>query len=235
MAGPWAIDADDVRAAARTIAGRVLATPAIPAPGLSELTGASVVVKHENMQATGSFKERGALNKLDSLDRAERERGIVAMSAGNHAQAVAYHARRLGIPVTIVMPQGTPLVKAENTRRHGAKVLLLGETLSHCADHARALVESDGLVLVHPYDDARVMAGQGTVALELLASEPDLDDLVVPIGGGGLVSGIAVAAKAIRPDIRIIGVEAALYPPSPMRFRPGMPRSAARRWPRASP
>jgi threonine dehydratase len=212
MAGPWAINLDDIRHAARTIAGRVLATPTMPAPGLSELTGASVVVKHENMQATGSFKERGALTKLESLGPQERARGIVAMSAGNHAQAVAYHARRLGIPATIVMPEGTPLVKAENTRRHGAEVVLIGETLGHCGDHARALARTEGLVLVHPYDDPHVMAGQGTVALELLEAERELDDIVVPVGGGGLVSGIAVAAHAIRPGIRVIGVEAALYP-----------------------
>lgn len=209
---PHAITLADVRNAAEIIAGRVLNTPTMPAPRLSELTGATVFVKHENMQATGSFKERGALVKLESLGPEERRRGVVAMSAGNHAQAVAYHARRLGIPATIVMPVGTPLVKAENTRSHGAEVLLEGETLSDSAERAAGLVRDRGLVLVHPYDDARVMAGQGTIATEMLEALPDLDDLVVPIGGGGLVAGIAVAARAIRPGIRIVGVEAALYP-----------------------
>ena len=203
---PHAITFADVREAAEIISGAVLQTPTMPAPRISELTGATVFVKHENMQATGSFKERGALVKLKSLGPEERARGIVAMSAGNHAQAVAYHSRRLGIPATIVMPVGTPLVKAENTRSHGAEVVLEGETLSDSAEHAARLVRERGLVLVHPYDDARVMAGQGTVAVEMLEAVPDIDDLVVPIGGGGLVSGVAVAARAIRPGIRIIGV-----------------------------
>ncbi len=206
------VSAEDVRRAASVIAGRVLATPTMPAPGLSDLTGADIVVKYENMQATGSFKERGALTKLESLDAGERARGIVAMSAGNHAQAVAYHARRLGIPATIVMPLGTPLVKAENTRAHGARVILEGDTLGDSADRAAALVRDEGLVMVHPYDDPHIIAGQGTLALEMLEAYPDLDDIVVPIGGGGLISGIAVAAKAVAPAIRIVGVEAALYP-----------------------
>jgi threonine dehydratase len=203
---------DDIRRAAATIRGQVLATPFMPAPRLSELTGATVFVKHENMQATGSFKERGALNKLASLDRSERARGVVAMSAGNHAQAVAYHASRLGIRATIVMPAATPLVKAENTRSHGADVILEGETLADSAERAALLAARDGLVLVHPYDDAQVIAGQGTVALEMLEAISDLDDLIVPIGGGGLISGMAVAAQAMCPSIRITGVEAALYP-----------------------
>ena len=207
-----AIDLDDIRRAAATIAGQVLVTPCLPAPRLSALTGASVVVKHENMQATGSFKERGALNKLSALGPDERARGVVAMSAGNHAQAVAYHAHRLGIPAVIVMPEGTPLVKAENTRAHGADVVLVGETLADSEVRARELVRERGLVLVHPYDDPLVMAGQGTAGIEILEAVPDLDDIVVPIGGGGLVSGIAVAAKALNPGIRIVGVEAALYP-----------------------
>ncbi len=201
-----------MRAAAAVLAGHVLVTPMLPAQRLSDLTGASVFVKHENMQATGSFKERGALAKLASLGANERRRGVVAMSAGNHAQAVAYHARRLGIPATIVMPLGTPLVKAENTRSYGATVLLEGETLVEAADRARELAAGGELVLVHPYDDPLVMAGQGTIAPEMLDAVPDLDDLVVPIGGGGLISGIAVAAKALRPGIRIVGVEAALFP-----------------------
>ncbi|WP_262271256.1 threonine ammonia-lyase [Microvirga yunnanensis] len=208
----YAITIRDVERAAETIRGQVLRTPLVPAPRLSQLTGATVFVKHENMQPTGSFKERGAATKLESLDPDERRRGVIAMSAGNHAQAVAYHARRLGIPATIVMPEGTPLVKAENTRSYGARVILEGETLYESAARAREIADQEGLVFVHPYDDPKVMAGQGTIALEMLADAPDLDQIVVPIGGGGLISGITVAAKAIRPDIEIVGVEAALYP-----------------------
>ena len=208
---PYAIAPDDVARAAETIRGHVLRTPLVPAPRLSQLTGARVLVKHENMQATGAFKERGAVNRLSALAPDERRRGVVAMSAGNHAQAVAYHASRLGIPATIVMPATTPLVKVENTRAHGATVLLQGETLAEAAELAGTLVAERGLVLVHPYDDPAVMAGQGTVALEMLEDAPDLDCLVVPIGGGGLMAGIAVAAMA-RPDLDLVGVEAALYP-----------------------
>ncbi|GJD50756.1 L-threonine ammonia-lyase [Methylobacterium crusticola] len=211
MSERYAITPDDVARAAGTIRGHVLRTPLVPAPRLSELTGARVLVKHENMQATGAFKERGAVNRLSALDPDERRRGVVAMSAGNHAQAVAYHARRMGIPATIVMPATTPLVKVENTRAHGATVVLEGETLVEAAARARALVESRGLVLVHPYDDPAVMAGQGTIAREMLEDAPDLDCLVVPIGGGGLMAGIAVAASH-RPDVALYGVEAALYP-----------------------
>jgi threonine dehydratase len=207
-----AISLDAVEGAARTIAGKVLRTPLMPAPRLSELTGAQVLVKHENMHPTGSFKERGALNRLSALSADERRRGVIAMSAGNHAQAVAYHAARLGIPATIVMPVTTPLVKVENTRSHGARVVLEGETLADSGEHALAIAGRESLVLVHPYDDAAVMAGQGTVALEMLADAPELEVLVVPIGGGGLISGIAVAAKAKKPDVEVIGVEAALYP-----------------------
>src|SRR5918998_5701891 len=204
----YAITIDDVTRAAETIKGQVLRTPLVPAPRLSQLTGATVCVKHENMQPTGSFKERGAVTKLESLTAEERRRGVIAMSAGNHAQAVAYHAKRLGIPATIVMPTGTPLVKVENTRAHGAHVILHGETLSEAADRAQDIAASQRLSFVHPYDDAAVMAGQGTVALEMLAEAPDLDILVVPIGGGGLASGMAIAAKAIKPTINIVGVEA---------------------------
>jgi threonine dehydratase len=212
MSKPFAISLADIETAARTIAGKVLRTPLLPAPRLSELTGAQVLVKHENMHPTGSFKERGALNRLSALSEDERRRGVIAMSAGNHAQAVAYHAARLGIPATIVMPVTTPLVKVENTRSHGARVVLEGETLADSGEHALAVAARESLVLVHPYDDAAVMAGQGTVALEMLAEAPDLEVLVVPIGGGGLISGIAVAAKAVKADIEVIGVEAALYP-----------------------
>ncbi len=208
----YAIGIEDVRRAAEVLRGRVLRTPLVPAPRLSDLTGASVFVKHENMQPTGSFKERGALNKLESLAADERRRGVIAMSAGNHAQAVAYHARRLGIPATIVMPEGTPLVKAENTRGYGARVVLFGETLVEAAEKAYGLAAAEGLAFVHPYDDPAVMAGQGTIALEMLADAPDLDAIVVPIGGGGLIAGMAVAAKALKPEIEIVGVEAALYP-----------------------
>jgi threonine dehydratase len=208
----YAIDIEDVRRAAVAVQGQVLDTPLVPSPRLSELTGATVVVKHENMQATGSFKERGAVNKLGGLSSEDRRRGVVAMSAGNHAQAVAYHAKRLGIPATIVMPITTPLVKVENTRAHGATVLLHGETLADSGSRAEELVASEGLVLVHPYDDPAVMAGQGTVMLDILARAPEIDAVAVPIGGGGLISGIAVAAQALRPDLDVIGVEAALYP-----------------------
>ena len=212
MSDAFAISLADIERAARTIAGQVLRTPLMPAPRLSELTGGDVVVKHENMHPTGSFKERGALNKLSALSDDERRRGVIAMSAGNHAQAVAYHAARLRIPATIVMPVTTPLVKVENTRSHGARVVLEGETLADSGEHALGLGDRESLVLVHPYDDPAVMAGQGTVALEMLAEAPDLEMLVVPIGGGGLISGVAVAAKALKPDIEVIGVEAALYP-----------------------
>jgi threonine dehydratase len=208
----YAISIDDVNRAAEIIRGQVLRTPLVPAPRLSHLTSATVCVKHENMQPTGSFKERGAVTKLDSLTPEERKRGVIAMSAGNHAQAVAYHARRLGLPATIVMPESAPLVKAENTRAYGARVILHGETLYESADHARGIAAREGLVFVHPYDDPKVMAGQGTIALEMLSDAPELDQIVVPIGGGGLISGIAVAAKALKPSIEIIGVEAALYP-----------------------
>lgn len=212
MSEPFAISFADIEAAARRIEGHVLRTPLVVAPRLSELTGATVLVKHENMQATASFKERGAVNKLLGLDEDETSRGVIAMSAGNHAQAVAYHARRFGIPATIVMPETTPLVKVENTRSHGARVVLHGETLYESAEKARELAQAEGLVFVHPYDDAAVMAGQGTIAREMLDDEPDLDMLIIPLGGGGLMAGNAVAAKALKPEIELIGVEAALYP-----------------------
>lgn len=212
MHEPFAITPDDIEEAARRIAGHVLRTPLMPAPRFSELTGATVLVKYENMQATASFKERGAVNKLLTLGEDEATRGVIAMSAGNHAQAVAYHARRFGIPATIVMPEPTPMVKVENTRAHGARVVLHGETLYEAAAHARELAGEEELVFVHPYDDAAVMAGQGTVAHEMLAQEPDLDVLILPLGGGGLMAGNAVAAKALKPGIELIGVEAVLYP-----------------------
>ncbi|MFZ4532654.1 MAG: threonine ammonia-lyase, partial [Alsobacter sp.] len=169
-------------------------------------------VKYENMQTTGSFKERGARVKLAQLPEADRRRGVVTLSAGNHAQAVAYHAARLGIPATIVMPETTPLVKVENTRAWGATVVLFGETLYESRERCDAIRAEQGLALVHPYDDPAVIAGQGTVALEMLTAVPDLDVLVVPIGGGGLVAGMAIAAKGLRHDIAVVGAEAALYP-----------------------
>jgi threonine dehydratase len=200
-----------VQAAATVIAGAVLRTPAVAAPTLSALAGAEVVLKLETLHPTGSFKERGALTKLLSLDADQRRAGIVTMSAGNHAQGVAYHARRLGIPATIVMPEGTPFTKVERTEGHGARVVLSGAGLAEARETAAKLA-AGGLTLIHPYDDPLIVAGQGTVALELLADHPDLDALIVPVGGGGLISGIAVAAKTLKPDIAIFGVQCALYP-----------------------
>ena len=202
----------DIERAAGLLSHAVVRSPLLASPSLSALTGADVYVKYENMQATGSFKERGALVKLSSLTPEERRRGVIAMSAGNHAQAVAYHAKRLGIPATIVMPQTTPLVKVENTRAHGAHVVLDGETLSESAVRAETIAIAENLVFIHPYDDKAIMAGQGTVGLEILTDNADLDVLVIPIGGGGLFAGIATAAKALKPEIELIGVEAALYP-----------------------
>ncbi|EXL02114.1 MAG: threonine ammonia-lyase [Pseudaminobacter sp.] len=212
MNRPFAITPRDIEEAADRIAGHVLRTPLVAAPRLSELIGAEVMVKHENMQATASFKERGAVNKLLLLTEDEQRSGVIAMSAGNHAQAVAYHARRFGIPATIVMPETTPLVKVENTRKQGARIVLHGETLYESTDKAREIAAAERLVLIHPYDDPAIMAGQGTVAIEMLAEAPDLDVLIIPVGGGGLMAGNAIAARAIRPDIELIGVEAELYP-----------------------
>jgi threonine dehydratase len=202
----------DIEAARRTVEGAVLRTPMLPAPKLSELTGAQVFVKYENLQVTNSFKDRGALVKLSALDAAQRKRGVIAMSAGNHAQAVAYHARRLGMPATIVMPETTPFVKVAATRSHGAEVVLHGDTISEAQSRCEEIQAQRGAILVHPYDDALIMAGQGTIALEMLEAVPDLDVLVVPIGGGGLIAGNAVAAKARKPGIDVVGAEAALYP-----------------------
>jgi threonine dehydratase len=202
----------DIDAAARVLKGHILRTPCFPAPRLSALVGTEVWVKYENQQVTASFKERGALNKLSSLTPDERKRGVVAMSAGNHAQAVAYHARRLGIPSTIVMPEGTPFVKVAATEAHGATVVLHGATLDVSQTKAQELANSHGLTWVHPYDDPLTAAGQGTIAREMLEDAPDLDTIIVPVGGGGLMSGIAVGAKALKPSIRMIAVEAQLYP-----------------------
>lgn len=209
---PLAVTLADIQAARRTIAGAVLRTPMLPAPKLSALTGATVFVKYENLQVTNSFKERGAVNKLASLGADERARGVIAMSAGNHAQAVAYHAARLGIPATIVMPQTTPYVKIAATEAHGANVVLDGETIGEAHARAVSIAKERNLTWVHPYDDRFVIAGQGTIALEMLEDVPDLDILVIPIGGGGLISGNAIAARALKANIEIVGVEAALYP-----------------------
>ncbi|MFL5053333.1 MAG: threonine ammonia-lyase [Xanthobacteraceae bacterium] len=202
----------DIERARRTIAGHVLRTPTLPAPKLSALTGADVFVKYENLQVTNSFKERGAFTKLASLAPAERARGIIAMSAGNHAQAVAYHAARLGVPATIVMPETTPYVKVAATKAYGAEVVLEGEGISEAQARAATIAQEKNLTWVHPYDDPFVIAGQGTIALEMLEDAPDLDALVIPIGGGGLIAGNALAARSIKPAIEVIGAEAALYP-----------------------
>ena len=201
-----------IRAAAARIEGAIERTPFLPSHTLSRLTGCKLHLKFENLQFTASFKERGALNKLLSLSEAERKRGVIAMSAGNHAQAVAYHASRLGIPAVIVMPKGSPNTKIKNTQVHGAKVELEGETLADAAAHARSLAERDDLVFVHPYEDPFIMAGQGTVGLEMLQVVPDLDVLVIPVGGGGLLGGVATAVRALNPKIKLYGVESQTYP-----------------------
>ena len=201
----------DVRAAAARIEGRVLRTPAVPSAAISRHVGAEVVLKLENLQATGAFKERGAANRLSLLSDAERARGVIAMSAGNHAQAVARHASLLGIKATIVMPKHTPSTKVVRTQGWGARVVLHGEMLAEAAEHAHRLAAEERLVFIHPYDDEGVMAGQGTLALELLADFPALDVLAIPVGGGGLIAGCAVAAAALKPGIEVVGVEVAAY------------------------
>ena len=206
------IGLDDIEAARSRVAGAILETDCDCSRTLSEILGCKVWLKFENLQFTASFKERGALNRLLALSAEERAQGVIAMSAGNHAQGVAYHAHRLSIPATIVMPVNTPTVKVMNTRRHGAQVILHGETVEEAAAFAHKLEREQGPTFIHPYDDALVIAGQGTVALEMLGSAPEIDTLVVPIGGGGLISGMAIAAKALKPDIAVIGVQAQLYP-----------------------
>lgn len=207
----YPVGIDDIRAAAAMLKGRIVRTPFLPAPRLSTLTGAECHVKFENMQVTGAFKERGAYVKLARLGEKAREAGVIAMSAGNHAQAVACHAQALGIPATIVMPVGTPHVKVENTARFGARVILHGHTLAEAQARVEQLIAEEGLVLVHPFDDADVISGQGTIALEMLEDNPDLDMIVIPMGGGGLIAGNAVAIHALRPDIKVIGVEVESY------------------------
>lgn len=202
----------DIRSAADRLRGNVLCTPCTYSRTLSQITGAEVFLKFENLQFTASFKERGALNKLLTLTPEQRRHGVIAMSAGNHAQGVAYHAKRLGIPAVIVMPQHTPNVKVEHTRGHGAEVILHGDTFDETSVFTQALARRRHLTLVHPYDDEQVMAGQGTLALEMLEQQPGLDTLLVPIGGGGLVSGMAVAARGLKPSLEIVGVQSERFP-----------------------
>jgi threonine dehydratase len=206
------ISLEDVRIAAAAIDGNVGRTPCMHSRTLSEITGAQIYLKFENHQFTASFKERGALNKLLSLTPEQRSCGVIAASAGNHAQGGAYHAKRLGIHAVIVMPRYTPGVKVVHTRRHGAEVILHGEVFDDAKAHALELARTRGLVLVHPYDDEKVIAGQGTIALEMLAAQPDLEMLVVPIGGGGIIAGMAVAAKGLNPAIQVFGTETTRFP-----------------------
>ena len=207
-----AVTISAIREAAAILAGNIVETPCLHSRTLSELTGAEVYLKFENLQFTAAFKERGAYNKLVTLSAEERSRGVIAASAGNHAQGVAYHAKRLGIAAAIVMPQHTPHIKVERTRSHGAEVLLHGDNFDAAKAYALELARARALTFIHPYDDEQIIAGQGTIALEMLASYPELDVLVVPIGGGGLISGMAIAAKAVKPDIDIVGVQTQRYP-----------------------
>jgi threonine dehydratase len=206
-AGGLPVSLADIQAASERLKGDIVATPTTLAVAISDLVGSSLYLKLETLQRTGSFKERGALNTLKSLTTAEAERGVIAASAGNHAQGLAYHGTRLGIPVTIVMPAQTPFVKVEKTEGYGAKIVLEGEDFTAAEAVAARLAEERGLTLVHPYDDARVIAGQGTIGLEMLGAQPTLDTVIVPIGGGGLIGGIAAAIKSLRPEIRVIGVQ----------------------------
>jgi len=212
MSGSLPVVLDDVLAAAEVLRGNVLRTPLAPSRTLSAITGVELSMKFENLQFTASFKERGARNRLHHLSAAQRRRGVVAASAGNHAQGVAYHAHLLGIPATIVMPTATPANKVHRTRVHGATVVLHGATFEEAAAHALELSAASGATLIHPFADPLVIAGQGTVGLEMLEDDPELDLLIVPIGGGGLIAGIATAAKAMRPGITVIGVQSELYP-----------------------
>lgn len=207
-----ALSFKDIEEARNLLVGNAVRTPLLRSAKLSEITGAEIFVKFENLQVTNSFKDRGAYVKMASLTSREKTTGVIAMSAGNHAQAVAYHAKRLGIPSTIVMPETTPATKIERTKAHGATVILSGETLADSQVTAEAIVKEKGLILIHPYDDDRIIAGQGTIGIEMLEDEPDLDVIVVPIGGGGVMSGTALAAKHIKPGIAMIGAEVALYP-----------------------
>jgi threonine dehydratase len=211
MSNPHPVTLADVQQAAQRIAGAVVHTPCLRSETLSRIAKADIWLKFENLQFTASFKERGALNTLLQLNAEERKRGLIAMSAGNHAQGVAYHAGRLGIPATIVMPSFTPNTKVTHTRAHGARVVLLGDTLAEAATEAHRLAAEHKLVFVHPYDDPRIIAGQGTIALEMLQDAPQLDTIVAPVGGGGMIAGCALAARGLKPDIRVIGVETLGY------------------------
>ncbi|MCG2594507.1 threonine ammonia-lyase [Ramlibacter sp. XY19] len=202
----------EIRQAARRLQGQVLDTPCVESRTLSQIAGCQVFLKFENLQFTASFKERGACNKLVQLSDEEKKRGVVAMSAGNHAQGVAYHAQRLGLRAVIVMPRFTPGVKVERTRSFGAEVVLHGDTLEEARAHAMELADREKLTFVHPYDDEAIIAGQGTVGIEMLEAVPQLDTLVVAIGGGGMISGVAAAAKALKPGIRVIGVQTVRFP-----------------------
>jgi threonine dehydratase len=206
------IDIADIRAAAERVQGKLVITPCLPSITLSEIAGCEVFLKFENHQFTASFKERGALNKMMQLTAEERARGVIAVSAGNHSQAVAYHAQRMGIPTTIVMPRFATPVKVERTRGFGADVILHGDTFDDARAHGMLLAQQRKLTMVHPYDDLAIMAGQGTVALEMLAQQPKIDTLLVAIGGGGLISGMAIAARAVKPDIKIIGAQTERFP-----------------------
>jgi threonine dehydratase len=213
------LDITTIRAAAARLAGQIERTPCRYSKTLSKITGAEVWVKFENLQFTAAYKERGALNKLMLLSDAEKAQGVIAASAGNHAQGLAYHGARLGVPVTIVMPKTTPFVKVQHTRDFGATVVIEGESYDDASAHARKLQAEQGLIFVHPFDDYDIMAGQGTIALEMLEDAPDIEVMPVPIGGGGLISGVATAAKAVKPDIRIVGCEPAMYPSFTAKMR----------------
>jgi threonine dehydratase len=202
----------DIRDAAEAVRSNLIRTPVTHSRTLSEITGAEVLLKLENLQFTASFKERGALVKLISLSDDERRRGVIAMSAGNHAKAVAYHAQRMDIPATIVMPRFTPSIKVKHTRAFGAEVILHGDTFDKTVEFTLKILAERGLTLIHPYDDPKVIAGQGTVALEILEAHPDVEVLAVPVGGGGLISGVAVAARGISPSIQVVGVQTARFP-----------------------
>jgi threonine dehydratase len=210
---------EQIKAAAERLKGHIERTPLRPSRTLSEITGAEVWIKFENLQFTAAYKERGALNKLLQLTEAEKKKGVIAASAGNHAQGLAYHGARLGIPVTIVMPIGTPMVKVEHTRAHGAEVVMLGESYDEAGERALQMCAERDLTFVHPFNDPEVIAGQGTIAVEMLEDQPELDTLLIPIGGGGLISGMATAAKAMKPDIHVVGIEPALYPSFTARMR----------------
>jgi len=206
------LDVADVRAAAERIAGAVVRTPTMHSKTLSKITGAEIWLKFENQQFTAAYKERGALNALLTMDEVQRKRGVIAASAGNHAQGLSYHGTRLGVPVTIVMPRTTPVVKVMQTEAVGGKVVLEGETFDEALAYARSMEKQLGLTFVPPFDDLAVAAGQGTVALEMMEDAPEIDTLAIPIGGGGLSAGMGVVAKALKPDLRLVGVQAQLYP-----------------------